>query len=145
PETRDLEWLEAQARRLAEPLRRRYALRPYVGAELGHVYAAADLVVGRSGAGTVNELCHLGRPAIYIPLPGTSGDEQTANARLAEAAGAAVLLPQVSLTPERLLDAVTALLANPANLRAMGERALSLAVPDAADRIARLILEAAAP
>ncbi len=145
PETRDLEWLEAQARRLAEPLRRRYALRPYVGAELRHVYAAADLVVGRSGAGTVNELCHLGRPAIYIPLPGTSGDEQAANARLAEAAGAAVLLPQVSLTPERLLDAVTALLANPAELRAMGERALSLAVPDAADRIARLILEAAAP
>jgi len=40
---------------------------------------------------------------------------------------------------------VTALLANPAELRAMGERALSLAVPDAADRIARLILEAAAP
>jgi len=145
PETGDLGWLEEQGRRLAEPLRRRYALRPYIGAELRHVYAAADLVVGRSGAGTVNECCQLGRPAIYIPLPGTSGDEQTANARLAEAAGAAVLLSQVALTPERLLDAITALLANPAELRAMGERAVSLAVPDAADRIARIILEAAAP
>ncbi|MBI2528025.1 MAG: undecaprenyldiphospho-muramoylpentapeptide beta-N-acetylglucosaminyltransferase [Candidatus Rokubacteria bacterium] len=144
-ETGDLEWLEEQARQLPERLGRRYALRPHVGAELRHIYAAADLVVGRSGAGTVTECCHLGRPALYIPLPGTRGDEQTANARLAEAARAAVLLPQVSLTPERLLEAITALLSTPAELRAMGERARSLAVPDAADRIARLILEAVGP
>lgn len=144
-ETRDLDWLEAQAERLPAALRRRYAPRPYVGDELRHVYAAADLVVGRSGAGTVNECCHLGRPAVYIPLPGTSGDEQTANARLAEAAGAAVLLPQVSLTPERLLDTLSALLADPGGLRAMGEAARSLAVPDAAERLVQIILEAAAP
>jgi UDP-N-acetylglucosamine--N-acetylmuramyl-(pentapeptide) pyrophosphoryl-undecaprenol N-acetylglucosamine transferase len=98
-------------------------------------------VVGRSGAGTVNECLHLGKPGIYIPLPGASGDEQTANARLVEAAGAAVLLPQDSLTPDRLLHAVKRLLADPAALKAMGESARSLAVPDAAERIARLILE----
>ena len=145
PETGDLDWLEAQAGRLPKGLGRRYALRPHVGAELRHIYAAADLVVGRSGAGTVNECCHLGRPALYIPLPGTRGDEQTANARLTEAAGAAVLLPQVSLNPERLLEAIAALLSNAAELRAMGERARRLAVPDAADRLVRLILEAVAP
>ncbi len=93
-----------------------------MGAELRDVYAAADLVVGRSGAGTVNECLHLGRPAIYIPLPGASGDEQTVNARLVEAAGGAVLLPQDSLTPDRLLDAVRRLLADPAALKAMGEK-----------------------
>ncbi|HEV8440752.1 MAG TPA: undecaprenyldiphospho-muramoylpentapeptide beta-N-acetylglucosaminyltransferase [Methylomirabilota bacterium] len=142
--TGDRAWLAARARTLAGPLRRRYALVPYLAAELRDVYAAADLVVSRSGAGTVNECLHLGRPAIYIPLPGTSGDEQTANARLVEAAGGAVLFPQVSLTPEGLLDAVKRLLAERETLRAMGERARSLAVPDAADRIARVIFEVAA-
>jgi UDP-N-acetylglucosamine--N-acetylmuramyl-(pentapeptide) pyrophosphoryl-undecaprenol N-acetylglucosamine transferase len=145
PETGDRAWLAERARRLPPALRTRYALAPYVRAELRHVYPAADLVIGRSGAGTVNECCHLGRPAIYIPLPGTSGDEQTANARLVQAVGGAVLLPQVSLTPDSLLEAVRTLLANRADLSQMGARARSLAVPDAADRIARIILEAAAP
>ena len=143
--TGDRAWLGGRARALAEPLRRRYALVPYVGAELRDVYAAADLVVGRSGAGTVNECLHLGKPAIYIPLPGTSGDEQTANARLVEAAGGGVLFPQVSLTPNRLLEAVRRLLADRSALGVMADRARSLAVPDAAQRLARLIFEVATP
>ena len=144
PATGDRAWLEGEAARLPEPLRRRYALRPYVGAELRDIFAAADLVIGRSGAGTVNECCHLGRAALYIPLPGTSGDEQTANARLVEAAGGAVLLPQVALTPQGLLDTVSRLLADPPALRHMGEQARSLAVPDADERLAKLILDVAA-
>jgi len=143
PTTGDRAWLEAAGAQLPAALARRYALRPYIGAELRDILAAAELVVGRSGAGTVNECCQLGRPALYVPLPGTSGDEQTANARLVEAAGGAVLLPQISLTPEGLLEAVTRLLADRAELARMGERARALAVPDAADRIARLVLEAA--
>jgi UDP-N-acetylglucosamine--N-acetylmuramyl-(pentapeptide) pyrophosphoryl-undecaprenol N-acetylglucosamine transferase len=129
---------------LPTALRPRYALTPYVGEELHDVFAAADLVIGRSGAGTVNECCHLAKPAIYVPLPGTSGDEQTGNARLVEAAGGAVVILQVSLTPAGLLEAATRLLADRPALRAMGERARSLAVPDAAERIVRLIVEAAA-
>jgi UDP-N-acetylglucosamine--N-acetylmuramyl-(pentapeptide) pyrophosphoryl-undecaprenol N-acetylglucosamine transferase len=143
PKTGDLAWLGERARALPDPLRHRYALTAYVGAELCHVYAAAALVIGRSGAGTVNECCQLARPALYVPLPGTSGDEQTANARLVEATGGAVLFPQVSLTPESLVGAVSRLLADRAGLAAMGERARSLAVPDAADRIARLLFEVA--
>src|SRR4030095_10152631 len=84
------------------------------------------------------------RRGLYVPLPGTSGDEQTANARLVEAAGGAVMFPQVSLTPDGLADAVARLLADPATLTAMGERAKSLAQPDAADRIVRLLQEVAA-
>ena len=128
---------------LPDSLRRRYALTAYVGAELRDVYAAAALVVGRSGAGTVNECCQLGLAALYVPLPGTSGDEQTANARLVEAAGGAVVFPQVSLTPDGLVEAVTRLLADRTALATMGERARSLAVPDAADRIARVLFEVA--
>src|SRR3989338_925612 len=145
PETGDRPWLEKQARDLPAGLRTRYHLIPYVGAELRDVYAVANLVVGRAGAGTVSECCHLGLPALYIPLPGTSGDEQTANARLVQAAGGAVLFPQIALTPRSLLESVRGLLADPSRLKAMGERARSLAVPDAADRIVRLILEAASP
>ncbi len=145
PKTNDRRWLEEQAKSLPSELRLRYRLLPYVGDELREVYAVASLVVGRAGAGTVNECCHLGLPALYVPLPGTRGDEQTANARLVQAAGGAVVFPQVALTPEGLLESVRGLLADPPRLKAMGERARSLAVPDAADRIVRLILEVASP
>jgi UDP-N-acetylglucosamine--N-acetylmuramyl-(pentapeptide) pyrophosphoryl-undecaprenol N-acetylglucosamine transferase len=141
--TGDHAWLAERRRSLGADLARRYALVPYVADELRDVYAAAELVIGRSGAGTVNECCHLARPAIYIPLPGTSGDEQTRNARLVERAGGAIVLPQASLRPDALLDLVAKLLRDRAALAAMGERARSLAVPDAAERIVRLIAEAA--
>ena len=143
-ETGDHAWLTERAGALPAALRARYALRPWVGAELRDVYAAADLVVGRSGAGTVNECCQLGRPALFVPLPGASGDEQTHNARLAARAGGAILLPQAELTPGALLEALTALVGDRPRLARMGERMRELAVPDADDRLARLILEAAA-
>jgi UDP-N-acetylglucosamine--N-acetylmuramyl-(pentapeptide) pyrophosphoryl-undecaprenol N-acetylglucosamine transferase len=143
PDTGDRAWLSARAQALAPALAPRYALTPYVGAELRDVYAAADLVIGRSGAGTVNECLHLGKPAVYIPLPGASGDEQTVNARLVEAAGGAVLLAQEALTPDRLLDLVTRLLDDHAARKSMGDRTRDLAVPDAATRIAQLIFRTA--
>jgi UDP-N-acetylglucosamine--N-acetylmuramyl-(pentapeptide) pyrophosphoryl-undecaprenol N-acetylglucosamine transferase len=142
-ETGDRAWLAERAASLPAALRARYALRPYVGAELRHVYALASLVVGRSGAGTLHECCALGRPALYVPLPGASGDEQTANAREVERVGGARILPQASLTPASLAALVAELLADPAALAAMGARARSLHVPDAAERLAGLLLEAA--
>jgi UDP-N-acetylglucosamine--N-acetylmuramyl-(pentapeptide) pyrophosphoryl-undecaprenol N-acetylglucosamine transferase len=139
--TRDLEWLGQRREALPESLRRRYHVRAYVGEELASIYAAVSLVIGRAGAGTVNECCQLGLAALYVPLPGTSGDEQTGNARLVERAGGAAVLPQSELTPEVLLDRALALLREPAQLKAMGERARTLAMPDAAERLANLITE----
>lgn len=136
-------WLAARARGLAEPLRGRYRLLPFVGEELADIYAAASLVVGRAGAGTVNELCHLGLPALLIPLPGAADDEQTANARLLVEARAAVLLPDAELSPERLAETVLGLLGEPARLKSMGEQARALARPDAAERLVELILDLA--
>jgi UDP-N-acetylglucosamine--N-acetylmuramyl-(pentapeptide) pyrophosphoryl-undecaprenol N-acetylglucosamine transferase len=138
--TGDRSWLEARRQQLPGPLARRYAITPYVGPELADVYAAAALVLSRAGAGTVNECCQLGLPALYVPLPGTSGDEQTANARMVERAGGAAVLPQASLAPDTLVRAVRDLLADPRRLKEMGDRARALAVPDAAQRLADLVL-----
>lgn len=143
-ETGDHRWLLERARTLPARIATRYVVKPYIGPELRDVYAAAALLVGRSGAGTVNECCNLGLPALFVPLPGAAGDEQTANARLVASAGGAVLLPQADLDAERLVEALTRLLANAAALRAMGARARALAAPDAAERLARLIREVAA-
>lgn len=136
----DSGWLARQAGRLSEAARARYRVVPFVADELPDLYAAAAVVVSRAGAGTVTELCALGLPAVLIPLPGARRDEQTANARILADAGAAVLLPQDELSPERLVVVVRDLLGDPSRLKQMSERARSLATPDAAHRLGDLIL-----
>jgi UDP-N-acetylglucosamine--N-acetylmuramyl-(pentapeptide) pyrophosphoryl-undecaprenol N-acetylglucosamine transferase len=143
PLTGDRRWLEERREALPPALRRRYTVMPYVGPELGGIYAATALVLGRAGAGTVNECCQLGLPALYIPLPGARGDEQMANAQHVERAGGCAVLPQTQTTPERLLARVRTLVGDHAALKEMGERAGTLAVPDAAERIVALLLESA--
>jgi UDP-N-acetylglucosamine--N-acetylmuramyl-(pentapeptide) pyrophosphoryl-undecaprenol N-acetylglucosamine transferase len=145
PETGDRRWLEEQRARLPERLARRYAVVPYLGPELADVYRAVSFLISRAGAGTLNECCHLGLPAIYIPLPGTSGDEQTANARTVERAGGCEILPQATLTPGTLRERTLGLLAAPTRLKEMGERARAVAVPDAAERIVALLLRDPSP
>jgi UDP-N-acetylglucosamine--N-acetylmuramyl-(pentapeptide) pyrophosphoryl-undecaprenol N-acetylglucosamine transferase len=145
PTTGDRAWLEARRAALPPPLATRYAIVPYVGAELAGIYATASLLIGRAGAGTVNECCQLGVPALYVPLPGTSGDEQTANARTVERAGGCEILPQATLTPGTLRERTLGLLAAPTRLKEMGERARAVAVPDAAERIVALLLRDPSP
>jgi UDP-N-acetylglucosamine--N-acetylmuramyl-(pentapeptide) pyrophosphoryl-undecaprenol N-acetylglucosamine transferase len=140
----DAGWLAGQAGALPAVLRARYRIERFVTDALPDLYAAAALVVGRAGAGTVTELAALGRPAVLVPLPGARGDEQTANARLLVEAGGAVLLPERELTPARLADTVAGLLADPARLARMGAGARTLAVPDAADRLVDLLVGLAA-
>ncbi|MEX2426535.1 MAG: undecaprenyldiphospho-muramoylpentapeptide beta-N-acetylglucosaminyltransferase [Thermomicrobiaceae bacterium] len=124
-------------------LRERYVVRERIGAELADLYAAADLVVGRSGAGTVAELALLGKPSILIPLPGTASDEQTQNARILASAGAALLLHQAELTPTVLLSQISALLNDAKGRMEMAAAARSVAQPDAARLLAREILDLA--
>ena len=106
-------------------------------------YAAADLAVARAGAVTVAELAVAGLPSVLVPLPGAPHDHQTANARSLERAGAAVLVPDAELTPERLAEVVDELLGDPARLAAMGRAAAERARPDAAERVAALVEEVA--
>ena len=125
---------------LPENLTRRYCVVPFVGDEIADIFALCDLIVGRSGAGTVTEAAAVGKPALFIPLVPTGGDEQTRNAQRSADAGAAVLLPSRDLTGPRLLSEIAALLADPARLTAMGQAALTLATPNAAFDLADALL-----
>ncbi len=120
----------------------RYYLTGFVGPELPDVLALADVVVSRSGAGTLAELTALGKPAVFIPLASSAGNEQAHNARYLEEAGAAVALLG-DVTADRLRDAIGPLLADPVRREAMAERARSHGRPDAADRLVDVILTAA--
>lgn len=103
--------------------------------------AAADVCVCRAGGTTVAELSALGVPAVLVPFPAAPNDHQTANAAALVSAGAAVLVPDAELTPERLAAELEPLLADPARLAAMGEAARRLGRPDAAERVAALVEE----
>jgi UDP-N-acetylglucosamine--N-acetylmuramyl-(pentapeptide) pyrophosphoryl-undecaprenol N-acetylglucosamine transferase len=118
----------------------RYALIQYEP-NLGDVLAAADLVVARAG-GSVMEIAAAGRPAILIPYPQATRDHQTTNARWMADGGAAVVIPDRELTPQRLNAAIAELLADEDRLRAMSTAARRLAKPDAAERIADEVLRA---
>ena len=112
---------------------------------MDEVYRSADVVVCRAGAMTVAELAVAGVPSILVPLPGAPGDHQTANARVLERAGAAVLLPDDRCDARSLGTALDGLLSEPALLESMGRAAAGLGRPDAAAAGARLVEASAAP
>ncbi len=105
--------------------------------------AAADLVVSRAGASAVAEILVVGRPAILVPYPHAADDHQRANARALAAGGAAIALDPDDFTPASLAAALTRLLGEPETLDAMRRAAAAMARPDAAERLADLVLEAA--
>jgi UDP-N-acetylglucosamine--N-acetylmuramyl-(pentapeptide) pyrophosphoryl-undecaprenol N-acetylglucosamine transferase len=128
---------------LPEAVRHRYHVVEFLREELPDVYAVADIVVGRAGAGTVAELAYVGRPAILIPLPGARGDEQAVNARILGDVGAAVVVAQPEATPERLQVEILTLLDDPERRARMANAARSVARPDAAAKLAEELLSLA--
>ncbi|WP_167588377.1 undecaprenyldiphospho-muramoylpentapeptide beta-N-acetylglucosaminyltransferase [Kineococcus rubinsiae] len=122
--------------------RTRYVVRPYLDA-IDTAYAAADLVVGRSGAGTVSELTALGLPGVYVPLPIGNG-EQRRNAESVVAAGGGVLVDDAALDAAFVRSRVLPLLTDPAALAAASAAAAAFGVHDGAERLADLVEAAAA-
>jgi UDP-N-acetylglucosamine--N-acetylmuramyl-(pentapeptide) pyrophosphoryl-undecaprenol N-acetylglucosamine transferase len=118
-----------------------YDLRDYIDG-FGEALLASDLCVARAG-GSIFEVAAHGRPAILVPYPHATADHQTANARWMADGGAAIVIADAELTPERLRAEVDGLLADPARLQAMGRASAALARPDAAQRIAAELLAAA--
>jgi UDP-N-acetylglucosamine--N-acetylmuramyl-(pentapeptide) pyrophosphoryl-undecaprenol N-acetylglucosamine transferase len=128
---------------LPDAVRHRYRVVEFLSDELPDVYAAADLVVGRAGAGTIAELAYVGLPSILVPLPGARGDEQACNARVLGDAGAAIVIGQQEATPDRLRTEIVRLLDNPERRARMAKAAQAVARPDAAARLADELLSLA--
>ena len=103
----------------------------------------AHLVIGRAGASTCSELAVAALPSVLIPLKIAMDDHQTLNARALSEAGAAKVIAEDDMTVESLTAALTATLSDPAGLAAMSAAARSVAVPDAAQRLADLVEQAA--
>lgn len=118
----------------------RYVALSRVTEELPHLYALADLVVTRAGAGVLSELAAGRKAAIVVPLPGVAHDHQVSNARALEAKGAVVVLSQDRM--KNLFFTVNEMLADAGRRESLGQ-ALHDALPtDAASRIAKIILDA---
>ncbi|OFX02886.1 MAG: undecaprenyldiphospho-muramoylpentapeptide beta-N-acetylglucosaminyltransferase [Alphaproteobacteria bacterium RIFCSPHIGHO2_12_FULL_66_14] len=110
-------------------------------ADLPKRLAAAHLVIGRSGASTVAELSAIGRPSILIPYPHAADDHQSANAGAFEATGACIVIPHASFTSAALASHLSALFEAPQRLSTMAAAAHAAGRPDAAVRLADLVVE----
>ena len=119
----------------------RYTLLEYEPT-LADPLAACDLVLARAG-GSVFELAAAGRPAILVPYPHATARHQDANAAWMSDAGAAVVIDDSELDPGTLVRTVGDLFADPQRLERMSAASRALARPDAAERIAEQVLDAA--
>lgn len=103
------------------------------------VMAAADIIIGRSGASTCNEIGASGTPCILIPSPNVTNDHQMKNAKILADRGGAVLLPEGEDMGRKLYDAVTNLLADQERQKQMSAALKSVVVLDSAERICDII------
>ena len=111
--------------------------------DMPRVMAAADLVLCRAGASSLAELTFMGKPAIIVPSPNVTNHHQEKNARVLEKAGGARVLLEGEFDADSLHALIRELLTDERQLKAMSEAMLSLAVPDAVDRICEIVLETA--
>jgi len=109
--------------------------------DMAGVYREADLVVSRAGAGAVFEMAAMGKPSLLIPYPFAANRHQETNARFLVEAGAAEMILQENLTGEVLADRLVKWMEGRAALEKMGQAARRVSKPDAAQKIADLLLE----
>ena len=107
---------------------------------MDYAYAAADLVVSRSGAGTVSELCLVARPVLFVPSPNVAEDHQTKNAMALVNKQAAVMVKDAEVV-ERLGEVMERLLQDDGERKSLSEHILTLAMKNSDEMIAREILK----
>jgi len=117
-----------------------YVVVPYLE-DMDLAYAAADLVVSRSGAMTCAEVAAVGLPAVFVPYPWSNG-EQEVNALPLVRRGAAQVVPDEDFTAARALDLLLPLLSDPAALARRATAATEIGHPDADERVVDLVLRA---
>jgi UDP-N-acetylglucosamine--N-acetylmuramyl-(pentapeptide) pyrophosphoryl-undecaprenol N-acetylglucosamine transferase len=111
----------------------RIKVRPFI-AEMEQAYAVADLIISRAGAGSVSELCLIGKPVLFIPSPNVAEDHQTKNARAMVGQDAALMLAESQLEGE-FEPTLSALMADPARMQRMGANLRAQARPEATRQI----------
>ena len=105
------------------------------------VMNAADVIIGRAGASSCNEIAAAGIPAILIPSPNVTANHQEKNARVLSDNGAAILVLEKECTPEGIYQTVKELLADRDKAESMASALRSMAVPDSAEKICAVIEE----
>ncbi len=109
--------------------------------DMGQQYANADLVICRSGTGTLSELAACGKAAILIPFPFASDDHQRKNAESLVQRDAAVMIVQKDLTPDKLRATIDELRASPERLKKMADNIRGFHQPRAAQNLVKGFLE----
>ena len=124
----------------------KYRPYPFFKEEMPHVLAAAELVLGRSGAGTLWECAALGRPMVLIPLSGSGTRwDQVENARFFENAGAAVSLTADILSPDSLISTIASIALDPAKRNRLAAASARLGAADGAKLIADTLMHETMP
>jgi len=127
---------------LPEELQRRYEVVKFVSAaEVAEILPQADLVIARSGIGTVTELLYYGTPALFIPLPFGQHNEQLTNAKFVQHIGLAEIAEQKTVTPDSFYTLVTKMLHNKEAYKKHADTARQLVVTDAAQTIIGVITD----
>lgn len=106
-----------------------------------NLYVSADVIISRAGANSLAEIAALKKPAILIPLPGSSFEHQRENAYVFAQHQAAIVIEQNNLGPHLLLEKIFKLLDSPLTAQKMGEHAYDLNPADAAEKIAQEIIK----
>ena len=137
---------EAEVRAFYERMSIPADVSPFFG-DMADRIGRAHLVVSRSGASTVSEICVIGRPSVLVPYPYALDHDQAANASRLTEGGGAVLAKQSELSPGRLAQHIRDVAEDPASAEAMATIARSVGIPDAAAQLADLLarLTGAAP
>lgn len=120
----------------------RYRVVEFVGEEIGHYYAAADVVISRAGLGTLTELAALSKPVILIPIPDSHQEE---NAAYVVERGGARMFRELDLTPEQLVTFTHELLKKPEDMRRLGQTLHGLFSPRAREEVTEKILSLLKP
>lgn len=105
-------------------------------------YAAADLVISRAGAGSISEFCLLGKPVILVPSPNVAEDHQTKNAMALVQKDAALFVADAE-APRTLMPLAVNTVNDAAKLASLSENVKKLAMPNAAEVIAREVIKLA--
>lgn len=139
----DFPRLQQQAQQLEPSLQANYyPVKHLSPAEIGHLYQQSALIIARAGANTVLEVAHWAKPAIFIPIPWVTHQEQDKNAQALVEAGTALILPEADLSADSLAQAITTQL-NLQPTPTVIAKAQKLANPQAAKHLADIITQVA--